>query len=180
MTKASSCDGSPRRTFTCALCVRAGRATLAPRAGQRSICEDCAAWLASTGRGWCNRGGHVVPAVELRARGAICRACDNARRQAQYRANAERERAAQRERYRADPARHIARSTAWRHANPERSRAYHREHRRVWRRANPGRELAARRRYVARHRERVRAQRQEQYRRRLLKILRGATTRRGR
>lgn len=159
--------------FRCVLCTNAGAPTLAPRVRRLSICEDHHDALLASGRRWCEQGGHVAPASELRPQKNCCRACDNQRRRENAAANVERERAAARAWYAKHPDRAKARTRRWYDAHRDKVRAYHRAYKRRWRQANPGRERQRKLLWRQANRERVRQQQRISRVRCKLRILRG-------
>lgn len=62
----------------CILCQRAGHEPLGRMHGRSAICQHHREALAATGRAWCHRGRHVVPA-HARAQNGACHACNRAR-----------------------------------------------------------------------------------------------------
>lgn len=157
--------------FACLLCAAAGLPTLAPQHRRTSICQDHRNSLHASGRGWCERGKHVVPLGDWRK--GVCRACDNARRAARYQAHRDAELARQQAYYQANSEAKRAAVRAWKARNPERVREHTRRYMRRWRQRNPERYLANNARWRQRHRLEER-ERNRLYRLRVkLRILRG-------
>lgn len=157
--------------WTCILCAAAGLATLAPRYRRTSICQDHRDGLRASGRGWCERGRHVVPLAIWRK--GVCRACDNARRAARYRAHREEERVRNAAYHAANAEYRRSYVQAWKAAHPERRRQHAARTKQQWRAANPERARAAAAAWRARHRQEERDRYRRYAARRKLRILWG-------